>query len=112
MIVSLSWYRKPFVAFVAAKKFLRFRATPNSTKTRSNFTFDPATGALVITPNLDLVIRKALMRVRRIKFRLFLRRRFLQVEYLTLQARSSALHAIGYFLSILTESFFKHKKNS
>src|SRR6267378_2168922 len=70
MIVSLSWYRKPFVAFVAAKKFLRFRATPNSTKTRSNFTFDPATGALVITPNLDLVIRKALMRVRRIKFRL------------------------------------------
>ena len=73
------------------------RASAKGLQRRSRFTFDPATGALIVTPDLDREIRKAIMRtVRRLKFRLYLRSARLQAIKLKLKIIRALLHFVGY----------------
>ena len=54
--------------------------------------FDPTTGALIITPDRDLKIRKALRReARRIAFGLRLRKPLFEIKYFVLKARYAFL---------------------
>lgn len=88
------------VACLAAKKIIGGGVVTDRGQRRSRFTFDPTTGALVVSPDLDLKIRKALSReVRRIKVSLFLRQFRLKIEYLTLKARCTLLRMRRYLLS-------------
>jgi len=59
---------------------------------RSGFLLDPATGALVVSPNLDRKIRKALMReVRRMRYALYLLKARLYLETLWLKGARAVL---------------------
>jgi hypothetical protein len=79
----------------AAKRVLSPPAAANRTQSRLDSVQNPALGALVVAPDHDLIIRKAIMReVRRIKLRLFLRKLSLQIAYFALKARRSALLAL------------------
>ena len=69
---------------------------------RSGFLLDPATGALVVSPNLDLKIRKALMReVRRMRYALYFLQARLYLEALWLKGSRAVLkirsNCSGYF---------------
>lgn len=60
--------------------------------------FDPASGALYITPERDLEIRKAVRRAaRKIAFRLYLLSLRLHFRYLTLKARCACLKILRDF---------------
>src|SRR5438132_636450 len=61
-------------------------------KGRSAFMCDPATGTLIVRPEADIVIRKALRRAaRRIALRLLLRKPLLDFERLLLEVRYASL---------------------
>lgn len=65
---------------------------------------NPAMGTLVFSPDQDLIIRKTLMReFSRIKRRLFIRRFFLQLDYLASKGRCSVLRGFGYLFGYLGE---------
>jgi hypothetical protein len=62
----------------------------------SRFMLDPATGTLIVGAELDLKIRKAIMReVRRIKFRLYRKRAGLNCQELASQVLGSLLRIAG-----------------
>jgi hypothetical protein len=75
-----------------------------SRQDRTRFTFDPATGALVVTPELDRKIRKALKRAARsIAFRLclsypriYLNLSLLKVRKLFIKGRIARLHILRF----------------
>lgn len=63
---------------------------------RSHFIADPATGALVLDPNLRAVVGKALLReVRRMRYALYLLKARLYFEALWLKGASTMLHLRG-----------------
>lgn len=63
---------------------------------RMNPLANPAERALIISPDLDLKIRKALRReARRIAFRLRIRQPFFEISYLALKLRYASLRIIG-----------------
>lgn len=62
----------------------------------SAFVVDPATGALVVRPDLRPKVTKAIMaEVRRIKRRLIYRKLVLKTSLLFLKARYAAVNAVG-----------------
>lgn len=79
-------------AGAATEKVLTISPSANRRESRSRFTFDPATGALIVSPDLDAKICKALRRdARRFQLSLFFRRFRLEGSYLTLQTRLALL---------------------
>jgi hypothetical protein len=67
-------------------------------KNRLRFVFDPATGALIVSPDLDLKIRKAIMgEARRLTYRLYFLQARLYPELLWLKCRRMTLQARRYF---------------
>jgi hypothetical protein len=77
---------------MTTKKILSPRTAADRRKGASRFVFDPATGALVVDPNLDLKIRKALTRAaRRIAFRQQLRLPVLYFRQLALEIAGKVL---------------------
>jgi hypothetical protein len=94
------------VTIAASEKVLGVCPAPDRGQRRSLFQHDPATGTLIVSPDLDLKIRKALMaEAKRIQHGLFLRYLRLQVEKLALQSRSALLILIiklrGVFVKLL-----------
>ena len=84
------------VPVVAPKEILSISAASNGAKRGSKITTDPTMGALVVAPEYDLKIRKAIWReIGRIKRRLFLSRFRLKIEYLTLKMRCALLHLLN-----------------
>jgi hypothetical protein len=64
--------------------------------------------ALVISPNLDLKIRKALRReARRIALRLLLRQSHFEVRYLLFKLRCESLRVFSRFLSGASKFAFR-----
>jgi len=64
-------------------------------KSGSDFSFDPASGALVVVPDYDFKIRKALQREVRILKRALLFRYFcLQLDYLAFEMRCASAKII------------------
>jgi hypothetical protein len=71
---------------IAAKKAF-FAIRQRRSKRSLAFTLDPTTGALIITPDLDLKIRKAILRqVFEIKLRLKIRKAVLRLQILNTQS--------------------------
>jgi hypothetical protein len=74
------WNREIRTASVASKNILPISAR-NGRQRKSNFITNPATGALIVSPDLDLKIRNSLMaEAKRIQRGLFFRRLRLQIE--------------------------------
>jgi hypothetical protein len=70
-----NWDRKLRSAFVASKEIFLPRSSAHRAQSRTRFAFDPTTGALIVDPDLDLKIRKALLgEARSITRRLYLNR--------------------------------------
>jgi hypothetical protein len=79
-------------------------ATPDGVQSTFDAAHDPAFGALEISPDLDLKIRKALTRAaRQIAFRQQLRLPLFYFVYLTLEVRRLMLLAKGYALGQIGE---------
>ena len=79
-------------------------APASGVHSRSRFVFDPATGALIVSPELDLKIRRALGReVSRIKRRLFVSRLLLKFNYFALKARLSIACRLHKFSKSFTK---------
>ena len=95
--------REIIPTFAASKEILVPRAAPDRGQGSLRFTFDPTTGALIVSPDLDLKIRKSLTRAaRQIAFRLFLRRCRFEVEYLALKMRYARLRLLRYLAGKLS----------
>src|SRR5260221_7531977 len=101
------------VASVAFKKILS-AVSPNRPQQRERFTVDPATGALIISPELDLIICKTLRReARRIAFRLRLRQPLFEINYLALKVRYTSLRLLGNLSRRFPKFiFYRHKARS
>src|ERR1039458_6011395 len=88
------------LAHVAPEKVLIGSSPAYGLKARSSFVFDPATGALIVDPDLDLKIRKAIMgEVRRIKYRLYFKFTRLYLEKFWLDRTSANLKIVGNLTS-------------
>ena len=84
---------------VASKDVLIVTSSASRAQGRSNPALDPAMGTLVVSPDHDMKIRKAIIReVRLIKRRLLFRRLFLQFDYLSAQGRGAVLRGLSYLL--------------
>jgi hypothetical protein len=80
------------IAVVAPEKVFGVGPASDRPQRRSLFQHDPATGALVVRPDLDLKIRKALMaEAKRIQHGLLLRYLRLQIAKFALQSRAALL---------------------
>lgn len=88
----------------ALKKILGVGAPADGTQRRSLFVEDPATGALVVRPEYDLKIQKALRaEAKRIQQRLYLRYLRLQLTKFLLQRRLLFLIARNKLRSVLAK---------
>lgn len=77
---------------------LRAAAAVDRLKSKSHFAIDPASGALVISPDLDLKNCTALWcEARPIQRRLLLRQFRFEIEYLTLKSRYTVLRGLCNF---------------
>src|ERR1700755_863410 len=90
--------RKGGLAFLAAEHVISANGHPGGVSsghvTRADTAFNRANGALEISPDLDLKIRKALQRqVRRMKFRLYLSLLRLYFTKFALQIRGAILRS-------------------
>jgi hypothetical protein len=86
---------KDMPAFLAFEKILSV-IPRNRRKDASRFSFDPTTGALIISPELDRKICKALSRAaRRIAFRLKVRSELFRFQLFAAQMRCLVLKASG-----------------
>ena len=106
MVSMLVGIYTKFKAAIITTKGVIPRRTRNGPNRAMFPMLDPATGTLVIAPELDLKIRKAISReIGRIKLRLFFRKLLLQAEYLFLKARYLGLclryNLTGYFSNFL-----------
>jgi hypothetical protein len=102
------WYVKSLAAGSAAKRILGIRPR-DAVQGRSGFTFDPATGALKISPDLDRKIRKTLRRAaRRITFRLLLRQPRFEIEHLALKVRHAGLRLFRELAGDLSKPSIRH----
>jgi hypothetical protein len=80
---------------VARKKLFGRGATADRREAGSPFVFDPTTGALIVRPDLDLKIRKAIMReAGRSTHRLDLAQARLYPELLWLKCNSALLEIV------------------
>jgi hypothetical protein len=76
-------------------------------KGASRFAFDPATGTLIITPELDRKIRKALGRAaRRVAFRLKVRRELFRFQLFAAQTLCFVLKVSGDLCGYLANLAF------
>jgi hypothetical protein len=79
---------------------------------RSAFMFDPATRTLIVRPEADLIICKALRReARRIAFRLRLRQPLFEIQYLTLKVRYAILRLRCYLARNAPKFIFRSHDN-
>jgi hypothetical protein len=93
------------VAFIASEEVVGVRIADDPAKRRFRFTFHPTTGALVISPDQDLIIRKTLRReARRIQCSLLYQRLGLQLGYGALKARYLLLRVLRDTLGLLKEA--------
>jgi hypothetical protein len=89
---------------MACEKVFMSRAPANGCKSGSGFAFDPASGALVVSPDLDLKIRKAILaEARSIQLRLYFSLLSLYFRKLTLQVRYTNLRIARNFSSYLSD---------
>ena len=91
---------------VTPEKVVSVGAAPDRNQGRFRFTFDPATGALVVSPDLDMKIRQAILgEARRVKYRLYLSLPLLHLEKLWLECASLSLKAVSNFRGYLRNRF-------
>jgi hypothetical protein len=70
----------------------------------SRFMVDPTTGALIVSPELDLKIRKAILReVRRMKLRLYYSLACLYLHKFALESQSALLRVERYLGSYFSD---------
>lgn len=98
-----------FVSIGPADKPLLVSAVPaNAANIGRRFVFDPATRALIVTPDLDAEIRQTLIgEARRITSRLYLKKALLYPEFLWLKTKSVLLDVTSMFFGF----FFKKIAN-
>jgi len=109
----LELYHK-FVSACTAAKEIVLGIAGNRRQVRSRFVFDPATGALIVSPELDFKIRKSLRRAaRRIARRARLRQLRFEIKYSALKVRLSALYRLRNLRRVLLKlSFGRHNRVS
>lgn len=102
--MSLPVARCEFEAAFSAPEQIATIGSGERAQGRPDAGFNPALRTLVITPDLDLKIRKALKRAaRRLAFRALLRYLRFQIEYLALKSRLAVLRVLRKFAGKLAE---------
>lgn len=96
--IKLYVKRRLKAAGVATEKVLFPRAAARRMQNLPRFGRDPATGALIVTPELGAKLERALAReIRLIKLRLYLRFTYLYLCKFWLQLLSAKLNVVRYF---------------